>query len=193
MACGLSPNDTARLWPDVIPYQSSWDVRDVVADAISHIEANTRFRFVSWAGENRDYLIIRADQGHNGAQIGREPGGNLIALSQIADRGVVIHEICHRLGLAHEHTHPDHASNLLIHWDNILPDKRFQFTAPPGIVALSPYDTQSIMHYSKNAFATPDGATTLETRDGSLIGQRTGLSAGDLAGLRTLYSNMPEA
>jgi len=58
------------------------------------------------------------------------------------------------------------------------------------------YDYDSIMHYSRGAFAISPGLITIETLQpgGEAIGQRNGLSSGDIAGVLAYYPEfMPVA
>jgi hypothetical protein len=49
------------------------------------------------------------------------------------------------------------------------------------------YDYGSIMHYPENAFAIDPARPTIRTPQGEPIGQRTGLSAGDIAAVAAMY------
>ena len=50
------------------------------------------------------------------------------------------------------------------------------------------YDYGSIMHYPKNAFAMDPGQPTVIPKGGQAIGQRDGLSAGDIATVAQIYA-----
>ena len=50
------------------------------------------------------------------------------------------------------------------------------------------YDYGSIMHYPREAFALDPGRPTLVTPHGEAIGQRLGLSAGDIAAVAEMYA-----
>jgi len=198
MACGLSPDNTDRLWHmDFIPYRASENVRTAVADAISHIESVTPILFsrlpLSTNDPDRDFLYLSSGSGVNSTDLGREPGQNDISLSQGACWGVVVHEICHRLGFWHENAHPDRDKFLKVNWGNIRQGKRNQFLKRPswGVIDLGGYDPTSIMHYGANQFGKPaPNETTLVSLQGDTIGQRDGLSEGDIDGLRMLYPDL---
>ena len=51
---------------------------------------------------------------------------------------------------------------------------------------IGPYDFGSIMHYGETAFSK-NSEPTIETLDGEDIGQRDGLSAGDIGAVAVLY------
>lgn len=64
------------------------------------------------------------------------------------------HEMMHALGFFHEQARPDRDSHVTIHWDNINPEKYFNFETALEINSRgSPYDYRSIMHYTSTAFA----------------------------------------
>jgi hypothetical protein len=54
-------------------------------------------------------------------------------------------------------------------------------------IDLGTYDYGSIMHYPKDAFSQNGGDTIVPKQEGVQIGQRTGLSAGDIAAVKNLY------
>lgn len=198
MACGISPHDTDRLWyMDFIPYRASENVRTKVGEAIQHIESVTPIRFsrlpLSNNDPDRDFLFLSSGSGVNSTNLGREPGQNDISLSEDASWGVVVHEICHRLGFWHENAHPDRDRFLKINWHNIRQGKCRQFQKRPslGVIALGGYDHKSIMHYEAKQFGKPaPNNITIVNLKGDPIGQRAGLSLGDIAGLKILYPNL---
>jgi hypothetical protein len=51
---------------------------------------------------------------------------------------------------------------------------------------IGPYDYGSIMHYPATAFSR-NGQPTIVAKNGAPIGQREGLSAGDIAAMQALY------
>ena len=54
---------------------------------------------------------------------------------------------------------------------------------------LGNYDFGSIMHYPATAFSI-NGQPTIRVKGGAAIGQRTGLSAGDINAGRLMYPNL---
>jgi len=78
-----------------------------------------------------------------------ESGGGLIRISQDCSTGVIIHEILHALGFIHEQVNP--SSNLIFNYSRIAYNED-QFINKDA-VALTTYDSKSIMHYSSNDFS----------------------------------------
>lgn len=107
---------------------------------------------------------------------------------------VIIHELMHALGLAHEHNAPDRDKFVNIFYDNIRPGYVYNFI----VIATNPikfkrtsYDTQSIMHYNSWAFGKykSDGTrkVTMRTIDDKLIKTNLEMSPLDHQLLIDLY------
>jgi hypothetical protein len=104
--------------------------------------------------------------------------------------GVIIHELCHGLGLMHEHQRSDRDSYIILHPENVL-DSYFDtnFALNPNSKTYGSYSYDSIMHYGGTAF-TKNDKITIETRDPSkqdIIGQRKKMSSSDVDTLNYLY------
>jgi hypothetical protein len=78
-----------------------------------------------------------------------------IALSPSADRGTVLHEIGHALGLLHEHQRPDRDQFITIHRDRVDPSTVGNTDVIDGHFTFGPYDMTSVMHYSSYTMQSP--------------------------------------
>lgn len=178
-------------WPDgVVVYRidPALPNQQRVTDAIAHIEANSNLRFRLRGTEN-DYVTFRPSTGCS-SSVGMRGGEQFVNLGVGCSTGNVIHEILHAAGLWHEQSREDRDTFVIIRWDNIAEASRHNFNQ--HIVDgddIGAYDYDSIMHYPRNAFAINSAADTITPRPdpNRAIGQRNGMSAGDIAAINAIY------
>ncbi|NPB03971.1 MAG: hypothetical protein GXO39_06115 [Thermotogae bacterium] len=104
--------------------------------------------------------------------------------------GVAVHEIMHALGMGHEHTRPDRDKYVTIYWENINKEQAHNFYKRGfRMTPFGDYDYYSVMHYNAYAFSI-NGEPTIVPKFVGLdeIGQREGLSSGDISALEKAYS-----
>lgn len=138
----------------------------------------------------QDYVNIYSGR-YCRSNLGRTGGPQELSLNwkTCFDKGIIIHELMHALGYIHMHNRPDRDKYVKIMWKNIDPKwyKEFEKVSPSNFNFLgTPYDYQSIMHYSAGAF-TKNGGLTIITKNSESIGQRFGLSDGDINRINTKY------
>ena len=99
--------------------------------------------------------------------MGRVGGRQLLSLGYgCHDIGSTLHELCHAIGLYHEHMRWDRDQYLKISWENMLPSMNDQFQKIP-VTQYRPatnFDYNSIMIYGQKAF-TRNGRDTMVPRD----------------------------
>lgn len=164
----------------------------IIRLAMDSIESETcvRFRPRKYA---KDYINIFSGRFCK-SNLGRIGGQQDLSLNKVKcmQKGVIIHELLHALGFIHMHSRPNRDKYVKILWQNINPIffREFDRVNPHRFNYYgTPYDYQSIMHYGSTA-ATKNGGRTIMTRDEKFIGdigQRAGLSEGDINRINTKY------
>lgn len=178
-------------WPDgviIFRIDASLPNQQRVTDAIAHWQANTNLRFRQRTTESNFVTFVPG--GGCSSQVGMRGGEQVITLGSGCSTGNAIHEIGHTAGLWHEQSREDRDHFVTINFANIQSglEHNFDQHITDGD-DIGPYDYGSIMHYPRNAFAVDPNVDTITPKpDPSVqIGQRTGLSAGDIAAINSLY------
>jgi hypothetical protein len=166
-----------------------------VREAIRHWEKNTPIRFQDLGNLCKIPIGIVINHvnfmpgNECSSQVGYQHNIQSIILGAGCDVGATIHEIGHTVGLFHEHCRSDRDRYVVIHWENIPDNQKHNFAKEPSSQDQGEYDFDSIMHYDGYAFAIDPTKPTITTiPPGKPIGQRKGLSRGDIAAVKAMYS-----
>ncbi|HWM06122.1 MAG TPA: M12 family metallopeptidase [Actinophytocola sp.] len=186
-------------WPGgLVPFEIDPNLPNQarVTDAIAHWERNTRIRFARRDAANPAHanFIRFVPGGGCSSPVGMRGNQQNITLAAGCETGATIHEIGHSVGIWHEQSREDRNTFVTINFANIeQPDvHNFNQHITDGD-DVGPYDYHSIMHYPRWAFAINTAQDTITPRQNVEIGQRVGLSPGDCASVRTMYSGLEPA
>ncbi|MFM7090551.1 MAG: M12 family metallopeptidase, partial [Bacteroidota bacterium] len=162
-----------------------------ISSAIAHINASTNICLVQRTTQ-ADYLVFQDSENSCWSYVGKIGGAQAINVHSACGFGAAVHEICHAAGMWHEQSRNDRDTYVTINTANIQSgygsnfDKYGSWGTEAGA-----YDYGSIMHYGAYAFSS-NGLPTISVKSppaaaGTAIGQRGGLSGGDVAALNTIY------
>lgn len=185
-ARGLGISGDQYRWPGgVVFYVVEQALELLVKAAIEHWQARTPIRFKRRNAEV-DYVSFERQDGC-WSRVGRQGNMQVISLGAGCGLGAAIHEIGHTLGLWHEQSRSDRDDYIKVVEANVIPTRLHNFDkhVQDGD-DLGNYDYNSIMHYPATAF-TSNGQPTIVTKGGQPIGQRNGLSAGDIQAVKMMY------
>lgn len=178
-------------WPGgVIPFviDSAMPDQQRVTDAINHLQTNTNLRFVARTTE-ANFVRFQGGVGCS-SQVGMVGGSQNITLGPGCDWPRAVHEIAHAAGLWHEQSREDRDNFVTIHLSNVIANQTHNFNQHiTDGDDMGGYDYDSIMHYGRHDFAINAALDTITPKPDAnrAIGQRVGLSAGDIIAINALY------
>ncbi|KAI2804272.1 hypothetical protein BLOT_003251 [Blomia tropicalis] len=122
------------------------------------------------------------------SKVGRSGGRQLLSLGYgCHDVGSTLHELCHAIGLYHEHMRYDRDQYLNIEWENIQPIDKVPISQ---YRPAAKFDYNSIMIYGSKAFSR-NGRNTMtpRNRETKIIEShfKQSLARSDVININTLY------
>ncbi len=147
-------------------------------------------KFVESEPSSAAYNIIRVTREEWFSSIGENNSNcHMFFGKTYSDKDVIVHELGHCIGLAHEHQRPDRDMYIVIAWENILTGKEFNFDIMDNPLYREQdfdYDYHSIMHYTPNSF-TKNGKPTIIPVGDHEIYRSGGVTELDAQKARAIY------
>ncbi|KAH9641322.1 hypothetical protein HF086_013304 [Spodoptera exigua] len=162
--------------PYVIEGYFNSEQRETIMRAIADYHRLTCLRFVPYNGQ-KDYITIQSKNTGCWSSVGRV--------------GTVLHELLHAIGFMHEQSRPERDDFISVRYNNIKPGAENNFrksTVKQTNDFNVPYDYNSVMHYSEYAFSKNQQKTIEPKVGGVKLGQREGLSRGDVRKINNMYN-----
>ena len=189
---GAGLDDDYMKWPyGRVYYTISDDILDPerITEAIEHWESRTDIQFLERTDED-DYIHF-IKSGGCWSYVGMQGGRQELGVGNWGEKGNMIHEIGHALGVYHEHSRFNRDESIIVNWDNILPEKIHNFDLYNDGIATQELDFNSIMIYPSKAFQKGPGLPTLTKLDGStFVAQREELSVLDADIISWMYNEI---
>jgi Astacin (Peptidase family M12A) len=183
-------------WKDgIIPYiiSPNHPYRADILRAIETLNKNTVLWYRPTTNVGSGHIaIIHGDGCYSGIGEPFFGDGQTVSIGPGCNsQGVIIHELLHAAGLFHEQSRDDRDNYVKIFWDNIQPSEKDNFEKAPWYSKdIGYYNFSSIMHYGCKDFAIDSTKKTIESIGNFAFGQRTGLSAGDVDAIKSMYYNV---
>ncbi|KAM8763426.1 hatching enzyme 1.2-like [Acanthopagrus schlegelii] len=175
--------------PVTISSRYSRAERNIIIRGLLTFHASTCIRFVWRRNWHRNYIYIYSGDGC-WSYLGRQRRGQYVSLMQngCVYTGTVQHEILHALGFHHEQVRSDRDDFVSILTQNIQSGTESNFAKVQTNNLDTPYDFNSIMHYSKYAFSKNGQPTIIAKSDPNLnFGRATEMSENDITRVNELY------
>ena len=157
-----------------------------VKDAINYFKEKTNLTFIERSTQS-NYIEFVFDTSGCWSFIGMIGNRQELGLANWGNKGTVIHEIGHAIGLYHEHSKKGRGAYVIVKTENILDGEAHNFEEKISSINTEGFDFGSIMLYGPNSFSKNGLATITKKNGDSYTVQRSSLSASDLQIINLLY------
>lgn len=196
---GAITSQLAKYWPNntvAYDFASDFTYQNYVQQAFNDISRVTAVNFVERATGDHIHFIHGSG---NYSTIGRKGGSQDISIQKGQSpaylKGIIIHEVCHALGLFHEQSRSDRDKYIDILWDNIQYGKEHNFKTYEDLGLLGrdvvEFNLESIMMYGPTSFGKVVSNVqqpTIRKKDGSSYSiQRSYLAQSDIDAIQAIY------
>ncbi|KAG7315296.1 hypothetical protein KOW79_021384 [Hemibagrus wyckioides] len=174
--------------PFLISRQYAFSERRVIERALDSFKNSTCVQFVPRTNQE-DFIHILSDQGCY-SSVGRRGGRQVLSIQRdgCVFHHIIQHELLHALGFHHEQTRSDRDDHVRILLENVIPGQEHNFDKVNTNNLNTPYDYNSVMHYSRFAFSRNRQPTILPIPDNDVpIGRATEMSRNDILRVNRLY------
>jgi len=179
----------------IIPYTmegiSNENKKKILA-AMNEFKRKTCVRFIQRRRQEFDHLVFRSSDQCN-SYVGKIGGAQTINMvdGYCFVHGTILHEMMHALGFEHEQNRPDRDRYVTINYNNLKSGSELFYAKiksykwePHG----SPYDINSVMHYSSYDGAKEWGKPVMTNKKGKQIyAQRKDFSTNDVIQINKKY------
>ncbi|KAG7315298.1 hypothetical protein KOW79_021386 [Hemibagrus wyckioides] len=174
--------------PYFISSQYAPSERFVIYRALKSFQKSTCVQFVPRTIE-RDFIHIVSHKGCY-SSVGRRGGSQILSIDRTGCvyHKTIQHELLHALGFHHEQTRSDRDDHVRILYENVIPGEERNFEKFDTNNLNTPYDYNSVMHYSRYAFSKNELPTIVPIPDNDVpIGNATEMSDNDILRVNRLY------
>ncbi|TKC08733.1 M12 family metallopeptidase [Pedobacter frigoris] len=193
--------DFAATWPNSKAYYQYPDPATMTAaqhtsfvntinTALGNITTATGIQFEERTTQT-EYMKFVKSTGNNSPLGWQKNRVNTVNLYNYNHIGITMHEVMHSLGIMHEQCRPDRDQYVIVYLTKVQSGYEHNYNLFLNYGGHGAFDFGSVMLYSSTSFAINNNQPPMTRLDGStFVGQRAALSAGDIAGLKSLYFPM---
>ncbi|MBL1219325.1 RICIN domain-containing protein [Chryseobacterium sp. L7] len=187
-----------KTWPNAtvyytLPSQGTLSTQNYntfltnINKAFDMISSQTSMQFVQRTNQT-EYITFTYSTGNSSPLGWVKNRVNGIKIYNITYPAIIAHEVMHSMGIMHEQCRPDRDQYIIVDVTKAQAGTHHNFNLYNDYGGHGAFDFGSVMMYQSTDFAINSSQPVMTKLDGSTFTkQRTGLSAGDYAGINHLY------